>query len=190
MMLANGPPVIPILIGAAVLLPLLWAAATWNRLVRLRNAVKASWSGVDTELKRRHDLIPNLVSVVKGYAAHERQTLERVVEARQRAIEPADSPGSQARHEQELGRALKGVTAVVESYPDLKADQNYLELMRSLRVTEDRIQAARRFYNGNVRDLGNLIEVFPSNIIAGLGSFTPAEYFELEDLSEREVPKV
>jgi len=168
---------------------LLYGMGTYNKLVRLRQHVRESWSAIDTELKRRYDLIPNLVETVKGYAAHERETLEAVIEARARAVTSTGSPAEQARDENALVGALRQLFAVVESYPDLKANQNFLRLQEELTVTEDRIQAARRFYNANVRDLNTRIEVFPSNLIASMFGFRPETFFEIDD-AERVVPKV
>ena len=155
-----------IILAVIVLLPVIWVIATYNGLVSLRNLVKESWSGIDTELKRRYHLIPNLVETVKGYAAHERETLQLVVEARQRAVASTGSPESQAKDENVLIARLRGLLAVAESYPNLKASESFLKLQSELANTEDRIQAARRFYNANVRDLNTRIEVFPSNLIA------------------------
>jgi LemA protein len=151
--------------------------------------VKESWSDVDTELKRRYDLIPRLVSTVKGYAAHEKEVLEKVTEARTRALHSTGSPRSQAVDENELVRNLKSLFAVVERYPDLKASGNFLELHRELVNTEDRIQAARRFYNGNVREYNNRVQMFPSTIVASTFNFKEAEFFEIEEM-ERAVPAV
>ncbi|MBI1337789.1 MAG: LemA family protein [Phycisphaera sp.] len=176
--------------GLVFLLPFLWLVGTYNGLVRLRQHLRESWAGIDNELKRRYDLIPNLVETVKGYAAHERQTLERVVEARNRAVNSTGSPASQARDENELVGSLKEMFVVVERYPDLKASENFMQLQKELVNTEDRIAAARRFYNANVRDLNTRIEVFPSNLIASMFNFRMAEYFEIEDASIRIAPRV
>jgi LemA protein len=173
-----------------VLFLLIWAVATYNTLVRLRLQVKESWSGIDTELKRRYDLIPNLVETVKGYAAHERNVLEGVVQARSRAVASTGSPLSQAKDENVLVGALRQLFAVVENYPNLKANENFLKLQEELANTEDRIQAARRFYNANVRDLNTRIGVFPSNLIAGMFAFQPGEFFEVEDSRVRAPVKV
>lgn len=177
-------------IAAIVFIPLLWLIGTYNGLVRLRQHVGESWSGIDTELKRRYDLIPNLVSTVKGYAAHERDTLERVIAARQKAVASNGSPAQQAADENVLVGSLRQLMALREAYPDLKANQQFLALQKELANTEDRIQAARRFYNANVRDLNTRIEVFPSNLVAGWFSFKRAEFFEIEDVSMREAPTV
>jgi len=162
----------------------------YNSLVRGRNHVKESWAGIDTELKRRYDLIPNLVETVKGYAKHEREVFERVVESRSRAVASTGSPSSQAEDENVLVGALKQLFAVVEAYPDLKASQNFLALQKQLAETEDRIQAARRLYNGNVREFNNRGEMFPTNILASMFHFEKAEFFEIESAIEREAPKV
>ncbi len=177
-------------IAAAAVLLLLWVAVLYNGLVRVRNACDESWSDIDTELRRRYDLIPNLVETVKGYAAHEREVLDRVVQARQAALANHGSPNAQARDENALVDSMKRLFAVAEGYPTLKADRHYLELMRELSNTEDRIARARRFYNANVRDLSNRIEVFPSNLVAGLFGFQKREYFDIEDRTVREPPAV
>lgn len=181
---------VPIVILVLLLALLGWVIATYNSLVRLKNFCRESWSGIDTELKRRYDLIPNLVETVKGYAKHERETLERVVEARTRALASTGSPGAQARDENALVGTLRQLFALVESYPDLKANRHFLELQRELANTEDRIQAARRFYNANVRDLNTRIEVVPSNVIAGMFGFAREEYFEVEDSGVRAAPVI
>jgi len=168
----------------------LWALLNYNALVRLRNHCKESWSNVDTELKRRYELIPNLVEAVKGYAKHERGALEAVIQARSRALASTGSPDSQARDENALVGSLKQLFAVAEGYPDLKASENFLQLQKELANTEDRIQAARRFFNANVRDLNTRIEVFPSNLIAGPFGFSPQEYFQIESLELQEPPRV
>jgi LemA protein len=168
---------------------LLYGIGTYNKLVRLRQHVSESWSTIDTELKRRYDLIPNLVETVKGYASHERETLQAVIDARAHAVASTGTPAEQARDENVFVGALRQLFAVVEAYPDLKANQNFLRLQEELTVTEDRIQAARRFYNANVRDLNTRIEVFPSNLIASSFGFKRETFFEIED-TERAVPQV
>ncbi len=173
---------------AALFLFLVWAIATYNGLVRGRNACNESWADVETELKRRYDLIPNLVKTVQGYATHERETLERVIAARNRAAENHGSPTDQARDENQLVGGMKQLFAVAEGYPELKANRNFLALQEELTTTENRIQRARRFYNGNVRDLANRIETFPSSLLAGVCGFTRREYFKIDDSSQREVP--
>lgn len=182
---------IPLLIFLAVvvLIPALWVIVQYNSLVALRNYISESWSNVDTELKRRYDLIPNLVATVKGYAAHERAVLERVVELRNRCAANHGAVADQARDEGELVNALKQLFVIVENYPQLKADQNFLKLQGELVNTENRIQAARRFYNGNVRDYRNRRESFPSNLVAGLFNFPPHEFFSVPP-AVAEVPNV
>ncbi|MCX6349835.1 MAG: LemA family protein [Candidatus Aureabacteria bacterium] len=176
----------PILI--AIPLICIWAALAYNRLVRLRNHCTESWSGIDTELKRRYDQIPNLVAAVKGYAAHEREVLELVVQARSAAVASTGSPAAQAADENVLVGGLRRLLAVAENYPDLKASRNFLDLQEELANTEDRIQRARRFYNANVRELNTRVEVFPSNIIAGVFGVRRREYFEIDDAIERKPP--
>jgi LemA protein len=164
--------------------------AIYNGLVQGRNHCDEAWADIDTELKRRYDLIPNLVRTVQGYAKHERELLESVSRARASAMANTGSPSSQARDENQLIRGLRQLLAVVENYPELKANQNFLSLQTELANTEDRIQRSRRFYNANVRDYQNRLQVFPSNLVAGAFSFPPREYFEIEDASEREAPAV
>lgn len=178
-----------ILVIAVVLLPLVYIVATYNRLVALRNHIQDAWANIDTELNRRYDLIPNLVAAVKGYAAHERETLKQLIELRNTALADHGSVSHQEGTEAQLVRAIRKLIAVAEAYPDLKADQNFLELQRELVNTEDRIQASRRFYNGNVRDFRNLSESFPSNLIASWFSFESADFFNV-DPAVRAVPEV
>lgn len=180
---------IVILLGAVLLLPAIYVIVQYNGLVGLRNQITEAWSNVDTELKRRYDLIPNLVATVKAYAAHEREVLERVTELRDRCLANRGPVGDQARDELQLVDALKRLLVRVESYPQLKADAHYLELQRELVNTEDRIQAARRFYNGNVRDYRNKQESFPSNLVAGMFNFPPVEFFSVPP-AVQEVPNV
>jgi LemA protein len=172
-----------IIVGAIFLILVLYIVGTYNRCVRLKNLVPESWSDVETELKRRYDLIPNLVETVKGYAAHERQVLEAVVRARAAAIASTGEPESQARDENVLVGSLKSLFAVAEGYPTLKADRHFLQLQQELVETENRIQAARRFYNANVRDLNTLTEMFPSNLIANATGIRRAQYFETDDVA-------
>jgi LemA protein len=181
-------PVLIILL-VVVLLPVIWVIVQYNWLVSLRNYISESWSNVDTELKRRYDLIPNLVATVKGYAAHEREVLERVTQLRERCVANNGSPAEQARDEVQLVDALKQMLVVVENYPQLKADQQFLKLQQELITTENRIQAARRFYNGNVRDYRNKCETFPSNLVAQMFGFQPQEFFSVPP-SVKEVPDV
>ncbi len=173
-------------IGAVVLL---WFVGSFNRLVRMRQEVKSAWSQIDVQLKRRHDLIPNLVEAVKGYIAHERQTLENVTKARQQAIN-ADTLKDKAQAENFLTQTLRSLFAVVERYPDLKANQNVLALQEELTSTENRISFARQFYNDQAMRLNSAIESLPTNIVAGMGGFTKAEFFEIEDPASREAPSV
>jgi len=177
--------IILIIVGVLVL----WIIATFNGLVRLRNRTKEAWADIDVQLKRRYNLIPNLVETVKGYATHERELFEKVTEARSRAM---SAKGLKERGEAEntLSNTLKTLFAVAENYPQLRASENFLELQKELRDTEDKVQAARRFYNGNVRDLNIRVESFPANIVANLFNFKKMELFELEKLEEREAPKV
>lgn len=165
-------------------------AVSYNRFVRQRNLVQESWRQIDVELHRRHDLVPNLVETVKGYAAHERQTLEAVTQARALAAAPGSGPLEQAEQEGALSRALRQLFAVAESYPDLKASANFLDLQRQLAETEDRIAAGRRFYNANVRALNTRVEAFPSAITAKLFGFKQAEYFTADDPQIRATPQV
>lgn len=182
----------PFLIAVLVpgLLMALLFVAMYNSLVRVRNHVNEAWSDIATELQRRYNLIPNLVSTVKGYAAHERELLEEVTRLREACEKNQGSPEQQAKTESQLQGVLHRLMARLEAYPDLKANQNFLELQRELANTEDRIQAARRFYNGNVRENNNKVQMFPTNIIAGMFGFGMREYFELEDEAAREAPKV
>ena len=178
------------IIAAAVLLPLIWFIATFNRFVRLRQHIKESWADIDVELKRRYDLIPNLVQTVKGYAAHERGVLERVIELRNKAAANHGPAASQALDESALLIGLKQMFAVAEAYPRLKADSNYLALQRELANTEDRIAAARRFFNGNVREMNGLCQQFPTNLVASAFRFEAGTFFELASEAERVVPRV
>ncbi len=187
-----------ILVGVAVLV-VLWGIFTYNKFVALIQRTKEAWADIDVQLKRRYDLIPNLVETVKGYAAHERNTLDAVIEARSQATKVhVDASGltpetlqAMAGAEAGLTQALGKLLAVAEAYPDLKANTNFLELQRELSDTENKIQAARRFYNGNVRDLTIAVQQFPSNIIANMFNFGGQKYFELpEGSTEREPVKV
>ncbi|HWQ59607.1 MAG TPA: LemA family protein [Candidatus Fimivivens sp.] len=159
---------------------LLWGVVVYNRLVVLKNRTDESWSDIDVQLKRRYDLIPNLVNTVKGYAAHESGVFEKVTEARTRAMD-AGSQQEKAEAENALAGTLKSLFAVAENYPDLKANQNFLELQRELSDTENKIQSARRFYNANVRDFNTMIERFPNNVAAPLFNFVKRDFFELEE---------
>lgn len=166
-----------------------WFILTYNRLITLKNRAKEAWSDIDVQLKRRYDLIPNLVETVKGYATQEREVFEKVTQARSQAM---GAKGLQEKGEAEnaLSSTLKTLFAVAENYPDLKASTNFLELQRELRDTEDKIQAARRFYNTNVRDLNTKIEMFPASTVARLFNFKLMEFFQVEENAVREVPQV
>ena len=181
----------PVLIFLAViiLLPIIFVIATYNSLIQLRNQISDAWGNIDTELKRRYNLIPNLVSTVKGYAAHEKEIFQQVTELRSQCIANTGNVNAQCGTEQMLVGALQKLLAVVENYPQLKADSNFLALQKELVNTEDRIQAARRFYNGNVRDYKNKCETFPSTIVAGMFGFESRDFFNVEP-AVREVPKV
>lgn len=168
---------------------ILWIISVFNSLVRGKQRINEAWADIEVQLKRRHDLIPNLIEIVKGYAAHERELFEKVTEARAKAI-AAKTIKEHSQTENFLSNTLKSLFAVVENYPDLKASQNFLELQRELTDTEDKIQAARRFYNANVRDFNIKIQIFPNNLLASLFKFTAQEYFEIEEAEEREPIKV
>jgi len=173
-------------VAAVVLLPITYVILTYNTLVALRNHIRDAWGNIDTELKRRYDLIPNLVATVKGYAAHEKEVFERITQLRAQCMAGERSVQKQA-DESQLVDALQKLLAVVENYPQLKSDRNFLKLQQELVNTEDRIQAARRFFNGNVRDYRNKCETFPSSIIANSFGFQPEDYFNVHP-SVREVP--
>ena len=186
----NGVTVALIVIVVLIVIVLLWAVAQYNGLVRLRNLVQEAWRQIDVELNRRHDLIPNLVETVKGYAAHERAVFDEVTTARAAAAGPGAGPAQQAAQENVLNQALGRLFAVAENYPVLRASENFQQLQAELANTEDRVAAGRRFYNANVRELNTKIETFPTSIIAGMFSFTRAEYFEAEDPQVRQAPTV
>ncbi|MDR2982243.1 MAG: LemA family protein [Puniceicoccales bacterium] len=177
-----------IILGVILIFPLSYILVQYNGLVVLRNHIRESWSDIDTELKRRHDLIPNLVSVVKGYAAHEREVLERVVELRNQSL-TLQGPSALGPVEHKIDHALQRIIALAENYPVLKADAHFLSLQKELANTENRIQAARRFYNANVRDYLNKCEMFPSSMVASFFGFRPETYFTA-DSQVREVPEV
>ncbi len=176
--------VVVLVVGLAAL-----AVGAYNGLIRLRNLVQEAWRQIDVELTRRHDLIGNLVETVKGYAAHERGTLEDVMRARSAAMVPNQSPAQQAESENILSQALGRLIAVAEAYPDLKANENFMALQAELTSTEDRIASARRYYNATVRDLNTKVETVPTNVIAGMFSIERAEYFEAVG-EQREAPRV
>ncbi len=177
--------VVLVLIGGAVLI----LAGMYNGLVKLRVGADSAWSDIDVQLKRRHDLIPNLVETVKGYAAHEKDTFENIAKFRSMAMQ-ATGPADKAQAEGQLTGALKSLFAVAENYPQLQASTQFTALQASLNEVEDNIQNARRYYNAVVRDFNTMIEQFPSNIVAGMGNFKEREFFQISAPAEREVPKV
>ena len=177
--------VILYLILGALVVAVLWVIGIYNGLVRLNNRTKEAWSDIDVQLKRRHDLIPNLVATVKGYATHERELFEKVTQARAAAVNAGSLP-EKAQAENALTGALKTVFAVAENYPELKASENFAKLQDELSDTENKIQAARRFYNSNARDFNIKIQTFPNNIIAGYLKFKEYDFFEVMDKKERE----
>ena len=179
-----------ITLGVVALLVLIYVVANYNRMARLRQHVRESWSDIDVELRRRYELIPNLVQTVKGYAAHEREVLEEVTALRNQAVASRGGAAGQATDETALLLGLKKLFAVVEAYPDLKADSNFRALQQELSNTEDRIAAARRFYNANIREMSQLCQTVPTNLIAKAFSFKAGEYFELGSDAERVVPRV
>ncbi len=170
--------------------PLLYGVVLFNTLIRLRNHCDEAWSNIETELKRRYELIPNLVDTVKGYAAHEKKLLEEVTKWRQACLNDQGSPKHQAATENQLVHVLQPLLARIENYPELKADTNFLELQEELVNTEDRIQAARRFYNGNVRDNNNRVHMFPSNLVAYLFAFDEREFFEIDPAIQRSPSRI
>lgn len=177
-----------ILLGLVVVL-FLGAVTIYNKLIKNKNLVQEGWSGIDVQLKRRADLIPNLIETVKGYMGHEKGVLEKVTEMRAQTLK-AQGVGAKAQAEGALGAALGNLFAVAENYPDLKASQNFMELQKSLGDIEEQLQLARRYYNGAARNLNILIGSFPSNLIANNFGFTTVEYFEIEEPGDRAVPKV
>lgn len=180
-----------IVLAALVAAVALYVIVTYNGLVRLRQMVREAWSGIDVQLKRRADLIPNLIETVKGYAAHEKDALREVTEMRTRAQSvPQGNVAGRAAAEGMLGQALGRLMAVAEAYPDLKANENFRELQTALAAIEGEIQMSRRYYNGATRALNVKVESFPSNLVANYFGFAQAEYFELEDEKDRELPKV
>lgn len=178
-----------IILAAIVLLVLIYVASTYNRLVRLRTHADEAWSGISVQLKKRHDLIPNLVETVKGFAAHERETFESVTQARTAAMQ-AGSVEEQAVAESNLNRTLGRLFAISEAYPELRSNQNFLHLQGELTVIESDLEKSRRYYNGAVRNKNIAVESFPSNMIANIFNFTKSEFFELDSDAERAVPKI
>ena len=183
---------IPVLIVLViVVLAALWAIGSYNGLVRQRNQIKDAWANIDAELRRRYDLIPNLVETVKGYASHERGTFEAVTDARAAAMAAGPSPGAQAAAEGPFVGALRSLFAVAENYPELKANQNFLELQQELSTTEDRISGRRQAYNTMVQNFNAHVQSFPAKIIAGMFNFKEAEFFQVDDaIREAGAPKV
>ena len=177
-----------IVLGGIVLI-LLFVVFLYNRLVKLRNMVEEAWSGMDVQLKRRSNLVPNLVEAVKGYMGHERAVLTKVTELRAQS-EATEGAAARGAIESRLSAAIGGLFAVAENYPDLKASQNFIDLQKNLTEIEDQIQLARRYYNGAVRNMNIAVESFPSNLVASRFGFQQAEFFELEDPADRAVPKV
>ncbi|MDR2205158.1 MAG: LemA family protein [Flavobacteriaceae bacterium] len=177
------------IILAAVALLFFYGISIYNRLVKFRTMVEEAWSGIDVMLKKRHDLIPNLVETVKGYASHERETLDSVTQARNQALN-ANSVEAKEAAEKNLNQAMMNLFAVAEQYPDLKANTNFLQLQSELSAIESDLEKSRRYYNGTVRENNILVETFPSNIIAGMFGFRKSPFFELENAAEREVPEV
>ena len=182
-------PVYLYVIVGVVVLAAIWVVLIFNHLVRLSNEAKRGWSNIDVQLKRRTDLIPNLVEAVKGYAAHEREVFEAVTAARV-AMQQATGPAQAGAANKQASAALGRLFAVAEAYPELKANIGFQQLQQELTNTEDRIAAGRRFYNANVRELNTKIEIFPTNVIAGMFGFTKAEYFEVDDQAVRTTPEV
>ena len=177
-----------IIIGVVAIF-LLYAVSIYNRLVKLKNLVQEAWSSIDVMLKKRHDLIPNLVATVKGYATHERETLENVTRARNLAV-GANSLEAKEAAEKSLNQAMVNLFAVAEQYPDLKANANFQQLQSELTSIENDIEKSRRYYNGTARENNTLVESFPSNIVANMYKFEKVSYFELDNIAEREVPTV
>jgi LemA protein len=184
------PLVITLLVVLGVgVIAVLWTITMYNGLVKLKNMVKNAWAQIDVQLKRRHDLIPNLVETVKGYAGHEKQTLTDVIEARSKATS-AQGIGDQIEAENQLSGALGRLLLVVEQYPDLKANENFLSLQEELTSTENRIGFSRQHYNDSVMGYNTKLEQFPNNVIAGVFNFKQGDFFELKDEKQREVPNV
>ncbi len=182
--------VILLIIFGGILLLVIYAIAVYNRLVSLKNRCDHAWSDVDVQLQRRYDLIPNIVETVKGYAGHEKGTLEAVTQARQQAVNITGDVAAKAAAENMLTQTLRSLFALAEAYPDLKANQNFLDLQAQLGEIEEQIQLARRYYNAVVRDNNNAVDMFPSNMIARTFGFRRREFFELDDVEARKAPKV
>lgn len=174
---------------AVVVVVAIWLISTYNGLITLKNQVDEAWSDIDVQLKRRYDLIPNLVATVKGYATHESGTFEKVIQARSMAMS-AQGAHDKAVAENALAGTLKSLFAVAEAYPELKANENFAKLQDELSDTENKVQASRRFYNGNVRDFNTKLQVFPTNLVGNMLGFAKREFFEIGNEAEREAPKV
>ena len=181
--------IILLILLAAIGFAVMYGIGIYNRLVKLKVLVEEAWRGIDVQLKKRHDLIPNLVETVKGYATHEKETFQNVTEARSQAVSAGTVEQQQAA-ENRLNQSLMNLFAVAEQYPDLKANTNFLQLQNELSVVEADIEKSRRYYNGTVRDKNILIDTFPSNIVANIFGFMKSTFFELDNIAEREVPKV
>lgn len=177
-----------LIIGILVLI-LFYFVSIYNRLVKFRTMVSEGWSGIDVQLKKRHDLIPNLLEAVKGYMGYEQETLKQVIEARNTAVN-AKGIADQSQAENQLQGALGKIFALAEQYPDLKASNNFIQLQDTLKEVEGNIEQSRRYYNGTVRELNTLVDSFPSNLVANQFQFAKAEFFELDDTTDREVPKI
>ena len=189
LLLAEIPGYVWIL--GVLLILVLWIVAIYNGLVGLKNVAKEAWAQIDVQLKRRHDLIPNVVETAKGYMKHERETLERVIQARNQAVAAMpQGAGAVAQAENALMGAVRQLFAVAENYPDLKANQNMLSLQEELASTENRVSFARQHYNDSVRRYNTRLEQVPANIVKGFGDFPPMEFYEIEEAAQREVPKV
>ncbi len=174
---------------AVVVVLLALPIVTYNRMIRARNMVREAWSGIDVQLKRRYDLVPNLVETVKGYSKHESAIFEEIAETRTKSMS-ASTPGEKTPNENVLSQQIKSLFAVAEAYPDLKASANFMKLQENLAEIEDQIQYARRYYNGSVRDYNILIQTFPNNVLAGMTGFKAEEFFEIELATERSAPEV
>lgn len=178
-----------LIVAGVVVVLLLWGVSIYNGLIKLLNLTKEGWSGIEVQLKRRSDLIPNLVETVKGYATHEKGTFEAVTAARAAATS-ATTPEDRAKAESQVSALVGRIVAIAEAYPELKANQNFLELQRELSSVEEQINLSRRYYNGAVRNYNTAIQTVPQNIIAGITGFVQAEFFEIEDPADRVAPKV
>lgn len=178
------------IIVAALLLVLIVVVVMYNRLVRQRNLLNEAWSGIDVQLKRRHDLIPNVVETVKGYAQHERKAFEEITRLRSKLVDDTSSVQEKGKLENSFTQALKSIFALAEAYPELKANQNFIELQTTLAAAEEQIQLARRYYNGAARDYNIMVQSFPNNLVASFFRFTEAEFFEIELATDRETPEV